>query len=208
MTIAEMRVLLSMPEGDYSDAQVVAAYAALIDDGFPAPLNIVEPVTVDMARAQSQIEDEIPDDLISQKIRSAREWVEQHTSRIVAQRTLVDHFRAWGGYLSLSKRPIISVDAIAYNMADGDATYLDGAYAIGPLPLRIYPGASGWPKLRAGGAITVAYTAGYDPAEVPQPLIEAILVLAAGMISQREGAYAQSLTAARELLKYLRPRTL
>lgn len=202
MTIEQMRALVGLPM-DASDAEVVAAYAALIDDGAPASMPIVEPVTVEQARQQCGIEDEIADSLIQQKIRTAREWVEDYTSRIIAQRTLVAHFRTWGPYLQIFQRPIVSVDAIAFNGTAGDDTYTTAAYAIGPNPFRVYPGPGGWPSLRTGGGITVAYTAGYDEGEAPYCMIEAILVLVGGMIVEREGAYEQSVKAAERLLTRL-----
>jgi uncharacterized phiE125 gp8 family phage protein len=203
MTIAEMRELLGL-DLSTSDAAVVAAYAALIDDGIPLSIAIVEPVTVELARKQCRLDDDAEDELIAQKIRSAREWVEDYTGRAIAQQTFVAHFSSWGTSLTLYRRPIISVDAIAYNGADGDGVYADGTFSIGPFPLRIFAGSSGFPALRAGGAITVAYTAGYDLGEVPHSIIEAILVLVGGMMSEREGAYAKSLDAAASLVERLR----
>ena len=49
MTLAEMRAIVGLDE-TATDAQVVAAYAALVDDGPPADLPIVEPVTVEQVR--------------------------------------------------------------------------------------------------------------------------------------------------------------
>lgn len=203
MTIEEMRELTGLPP-EASEAEVVAAFAALIDDGVPASISLVEPVTVELARKQCRIDDDAEDDLIANKIRGAREWVEDYTGRIIVQRTLVQHFRSWGGYLELYNRPVISIDAIAFNGADGDGTYGDAAYSVGPNPMRIYPGAGGFPALRTGGAVTVAYTAGYDAGEVRGEMIEAILVLVGGMMTEREGAYSASIKAAENLLTRLR----
>lgn len=204
MTLTEMRALVGLPE-EATDAEVVAAYAALTDDGLPVSIALVEPVTVEQARMHCKIEEDNEDILIAQKIRTAREWVEDYTGRIVAQRTLVAHFRGWSGYLELFSRPVISVDAIAYNGPDGDATYSGATFARGTYPLRIYPGAGSWPALRTGGGITVAYTAGYDTGEVPACMIEAIYVLVFGMMSDRGGAYEQSIKAAETLLQRLTP---
>lgn len=200
MTIEEMRTATGLPP-EASDAEVVGAYAALIDDGMPVSIELVEPVTVAQARVQCRIDDEIEDDLIAQKIGSAREWVEDFTGRIITRRTLTQHFRCWDSYLQLHHRPIVSVDAIAYNGEDGDGVYADAAYAIGAYPLRIYPGAVAFPALRTGGGITVVYTAGYDAGEVPASMIEAVLVLVGGMMSEREGAYVASRNAAIALVE-------
>ena len=200
MTIDEMREITGIGD-EASDAAVVAAYAALVDDGIPASIPIVEPVTVEQARAQCRIDDDVEDDLIAQKIRSAREWCEDLTSRVIAQQTLVEHFSSWGDYLTLFKRPVISIDAIAYNGEAGDETYTGASAAIGVYPTKIYPATGGWPILKTGGGITVAYTAGFDAGEVPNRFIEAILVIVGGMMVEREGAYMASLVAARALLK-------
>jgi uncharacterized phiE125 gp8 family phage protein len=200
MTIAEMRSLVGLPE-DATDAEVVAAYVALVDDGIPASIAPIEPVTVEMVRLQCRIEVSIEDDLIAQKIRSAREWVEDYTGCILAQQTLVAHFRTFGRYLEILKRPVISIDAILYNGPEGDGIYGGAASALGARTVRIYPSAAGWPLLRLGGGVTVAYTAGYDPGEVPYRLIEAILVLVAGMLGDREGAYEKSIAAAKSMCR-------
>lgn len=200
MTIDEMRELVSLP-AEASDAAVVAAYAALIDDGLPASITLVEPVTVEMIRDQCRLDDDEPEALILQKIRSAREWVEEFSGYFVAQQTAVAHFRSWGSALEIFRRPIVSVDAIIYDGPAGNTVYTDGAYSVGPYPLRILPGQGGFPTLRDGGRITVAYSAGFDTGEVKPRMIEAIMVLVAGMLSDREGAYAQSMTAAERLLK-------
>lgn len=204
MTIEEMRSLTGLP-GDASDAAVVAAYAALIDDGLPPSIELIEPVSVELARKQCRLDDDEEDDLIAQKISAAREWVEDYTGRVVAQQTLVAHFRSWGRYLEIPRRPVISVDAIVYNGDPDDGSYIDGRFALGPYPLRIMAGDSGFPALRTGGAITVAYTAGYDAGEVPKVMIEAILVLVGGMMTDREGGYDKAVAAAERLLWRLRP---
>lgn len=202
MTIEEMRDLVSLPP-EATDAAVVAAYAALIDDGLPASIEVSEPVTVEQARLQCRIDDDIEDDLIAQKIRAAREWVEDYTGRVFAQQTLVEHFTSWGSYLEIAKRPIVSVDAIAYDGEDGAATLTDAVYSIGARPLRIFA-ANSFPTLRRGGGITVAYTAGYDAGEAPHTVVEAILVLVGGMLSEREGGYGKSVAAATTLIERLR----
>jgi len=202
MTIEEMRAIVGLGEAA-TDAEVVNDYAALIDDGVPASLPsmpIVEPVTVDQIRRHCKIEEDEEDLLIEQKIPAAREWVENYTGRIVAQRTLVQHFRAWGTYLELRRRPIVAVVSIAYNGLAGDATLTDAAFSTGLNPVRIYPSGTGWPPLRTGGSITVAYTAGYAAGEVPPSMIEAIIVLVAGMLDERAGAYDNAARAAERLL--------
>lgn len=203
MTIEEMRALTGQPV-DTAPEAIVAAYAALIEDGLPSSIVLVEPVTVEMVREQCHVDDELSDAIIMQKVRAAREWAEDYTSRIIAQRTLVAHYRTWGHYLEIFKRPIISIDAIAYNGETADGIYSTPVTALGAYPARIHPDTGGFPRLRAGGLVTVAYTAGYDAGEVPHRMIEAVLVLAAGMLSDREGGYDKSINAAKALLRLLR----
>lgn len=203
MTIAEMRQIVGLPESA-TDAEVVAAYAALIDDGRPASLPIVEPVTVEQVRRHCKIEEDEEDPLIEQKIRAAREWVEDYTGWIVAQRTLVQHFQGWGVHLELYRRPVVSIDLITYDGPAGAASLPQAGFLPARDGLRIFSGASGWPPLRSGGGVTVAYTAGYDAGEVPHSMIEAIIVLVAGMLGKREGGYEHAQTAARALLARFR----
>lgn len=203
MTLAEMRQIVGLPDSA-TDAEVVAAYAALTDDA-PAPAGpLVEPLTVAQARMQCRIDDEVEDALIAQKITSAREWVERHTGRILAQRTLTMGFPAWGKALAIYRRPVISIDAIAFNGVDGDATFTDFGTALGVYPTRIVPAASArWPTLRAGGGITVAYTAGYEPGKVPSLFVEAMQILVAGMMTERTGGYGAAIDAATNMLQHV-----
>ncbi len=207
MTIDEMRAVVGLPD-TATEAEVVAAYAALIDDGRPASLPLVEPVTVDQVRMHCKIEEDEEDPLIEKKIRTAREWVEDYTSRIIAQRTLVQHFHGWprlcdGGYLPLYSRPVVSIDSITYDGTEGAAALARDAFAPSRDLLRIYPAPTGWPRLRIDGGVTVAYTAGYDAGGAPQCMIEAIIVLVAGMLSERDGAYDAAERAAERLLARL-----
>lgn len=202
MTLPEMRQIVGLPDSA-TDAQVVAAYAALTADEPRPSLPLVEPVSVDQARMQCRIDDDVEDELIVQKIRSAREWVERHTGRILAQRTLTMGFGGWGKALTIWRRPVVSVDAIAFNGLDGDGTFTDFGTAIGTYPTRIVPAAGKcWPRLRAGGGITVAYTAGYEAGQVPQLFVEAIQVLVAGMMTGRTGAYGDAIVAATNMLQH------
>jgi uncharacterized phiE125 gp8 family phage protein len=202
MTISEMRALVGLPD-NATDAEVVAAYAALTDDAPQPSLPLVEPLTVEQARMQCRIDDDVEDALIAQKIRAAREWVERHTGRILAQRTLTAGFSGWGKALTIYRRPVVSIDAIAFNGVDGDATFTDFGTALGVYPTRIVPAArTCWPRLRPGGGVTVAYTAGYDAGKVPLLYVEAMQVLVAGMMTDRTGGYEQAIAAAKNMLEH------
>jgi uncharacterized phiE125 gp8 family phage protein len=170
----------------------------------PTTPDIVEPVTVDLARMQCRLDDEFEDELIAQKIRAAREWCENHIGRAIVKRAFVVDFGGFDAYLAIFHRPVASIDRITYSGPDGEQTYSGAIAALGVYPLRILPGAGGWPALAPGGQVTVTYTAGYAPGEVPYRIVEAILVLVSGMMSEREGAYDTSINAAKSLLKILR----
>lgn len=200
MTLGEMRLITGLPEGT-GDAEVVAAYAAMIGDGIPAALTVAEPIDVEQAKAQCRIDDDIEDALIEQKISAAREIVEDITSMVIAQQTFVEHFSAWGECLTIFKGPVISIDAIAYDTSDGPATYTGAVAATGTYPVRIYPApGAGWPALPRGGGVQVVYTAGYDSGEVPAVMTEAMLVLISGMMDKRSGGYDAALAAANAIL--------
>ena len=198
MTVEEMRALVDLPP-EASDAAVVMAFAALIDQGSAWPVDAVEPVTVEMVRLQCRLDHEFEDDLIEDKIVAAREWVEDHTGQILVKRPLAERFTRWGDRLEIFKRPVRSIDAVAYDGVDGATLHAAAAASSGGYPIRIYPGPNAWPRLRVGGGVTVIFTAGFAADKVPARYKEAVLVLVAGMMGGREGGYDQSVAAAKAL---------
>ncbi len=169
---------------------------------FILPVTLGEPVS--LAEAKEQIRDlsDFEDALIEQKIRSAREWVEEYTGLILVRRTVEDPYSAFGPYLSLYSRPVVDgTVVVTYTDSAGlSASYANPVVRSSRLGVRIYPAASSWwPSLNSNGEVIVSYTAGFDEGKVPEKAIEAILVLVAGMLSEREGAYQVSVRTAESL---------
>lgn len=143
-----------------------------------------EPVSVDVAKAHLRVETSAEDALIASWITMAREWVEDYSDHILVRREVSQAFDGFSTYFELSHRPIIDVATIAYVDADGaDQELADFAQTTGRYPFRVYPDEQ--PATETYSSVTVTYTAGYGPGEEPQKLIQAMLVLIAGMHANR-----------------------
>lgn len=149
---------------------------------------MAEPVSISTAKQHLRVFDASENSLIEAYIRAARQWVEDYTGYVLSPRTFVEQFDAWGDYLTLYRRPVTAVTTIEYDSADEDqADFADFEYSTGQYPLKIYPESS-FPTLRTNGYITVTYTAGFATvAEVPDALIQAVLLLIGHFYSTRSG---------------------
>lgn len=159
-----------------------------------------EPVSLTEAKAQMIIETSAYDDLVSNKIQAAREWVENYCGRaIVAQtwRTKLDRFPC--GVIRLNRPPLLSVTSIAYIDTAGDSQTLSAsAYIVDTdsEPGRIAE-AYGytWPDTQDRiGAVTITSVHGYGGTEdspldlsgIPLDIKECILILATELFQHRE----------------------
>lgn len=152
---------------------------------------MAEPISLAQAKAQLRIVDDTSEDaLITGLIKAAREWVENYTGHVLVQREIVEQRDAFGTFLELHRRPIVSVDEVGYVDSNGSAqTYADFVPQISRFPARIFPAVTGsWPSLWTYGGVTVTYTAGYAAGEEPQPLLQAMLLLVGHWYTNREGA--------------------
>jgi len=160
----------------------------------------VEPVTLTEAKAQCIVETTAYDDLITSKIKSAREWVEDYTGRaLVAQtwRTKLDRFP--DKFIYLNHPPLQSVTSITYIDTSGASQTLAAAAYI--VDVTSEPGriaeAYGytWPDTQERiGAVTIESVHGYDGTDdspydldgIPQSIKDAILVLVTELYQTRE----------------------
>ena len=143
-----------------------------------------EPVSLAVAKAHLRVTDDSEDGIICGYLRTAREWVEAYSGHILVKRSVTQSFGKWAPFLELFYRPIIEVTEIAYTDADDAAqTLADYAQTTGRYPFRIYPDEQ--PSIAENSSITVTFTAGYDEGDEPQILVQAILVLIAGMFDNR-----------------------
>lgn len=160
-----------------------------------------EPISLAQAKAQLRVEHNLEDALISAAIIAARGWVEEYLGRTLVETewTLVLHdFPA--GPIRLLRPPILAVDSVKYDDADGVEQTLAAedfhAVATG-WGARLYPApGESWPSTQLGraGAVRVVYSAGYgspdaagDPGNaVPGPIKAALLLLTAHLYTTRE----------------------
>jgi uncharacterized phiE125 gp8 family phage protein len=149
---------------------------------------MAEPISVDTAKLQCRVFDNAEDDLFDISIPAARAYVENITGSVLVQRVIVEQRDEFGCYIELHRRPVVSVDEVAYIDTDGaPQTYTDYVEQISRDPARIYPEAGGeWPTLFDYGGVTVTYTAGYAVGEEPPELIQAMLLLIAHWYDNRE----------------------
>ena len=145
---------------------------------------MAEPITTAEAKAHLRVTHTDEDSVIDRFIVTAREWVETRSGHILVQRSLTQSFAKWTPFLELFYRPVVDVTGIAYTDADGaDQTLADYAQTTDRYPFRIYP--DDRPAIAENSTIVVTFTAGYAPGDEPQLLIQAMLVLIAGMYGNR-----------------------
>jgi uncharacterized phiE125 gp8 family phage protein len=138
-----------------------------------------EPVSLELAKAQCRITDDNEDGLICAYVRAAREWVENYTGHILVRRPVTQTFSEFWPYLELYHRPVSEIVDIDYTDADAVAqTILPAALLTTPngYPYRIRP-VDAWPTIQTYSPVSVNYVAGYDEGEVPQAMIQAMLLL-------------------------------
>jgi uncharacterized phiE125 gp8 family phage protein len=177
---------------------------------------MTEPVSLSEAKAQCRMaDDDSEDTFITSLIAPARAYVERVSRFFFVAASRTETFGAFGDYLEIYRRPIASVDEIAYLDSDGaDATYADAVVNLDRFPLRIYPAivGDGFPDLGEGGAVTVTFTSGALDAPSEEYLIgkRAMLLLIGHWFEFREAAQAGVVSseiafAISSLLDELRP---
>ena len=144
---------------------------------------MAEPVSLDLAKSHLRILDDTSEDaLITGYIVAAREWVENYTGHALVQREFVEAHAPERGVISLYRKPIVEVSV---------ADFADTRIVAG----RLFPASgSSWPALSYPDRFTVTYTAGYAEGEVPQALIQAVLLLVGHFWSNREAATDRPVT--------------
>lgn len=161
----------------------------------------VEPLSLDEAKAHLRVEHAEEDDLIERLIAAARETVERQTGRALITQGFACWLDAWPapvhGRISveLPRPPLQSVESVTlYDTADAEHEIVPENYVVdlasssGRIVLKSLTGLN--PVLRAANAIAVAFTAGFGDAgeDVPEPLRQAVRLLAAHYYENREAA--------------------
>ncbi|MDN2580241.1 hypothetical protein [Aquibium sp. ELW1220] len=157
----------------------------------------VEPVTLNDLKQHVRATDFTDDDeILTAKGISARQHVERFIGKPLISTTfelVYDAFPA--GEITLPKGPLQSVTSVKYLDATTglEATMPSDDYAVDTAsdPGRIKPGVSGWPDTAdTVNAVRIRFVAGYGdaPSDVPEPLREAVLQLAAQLYQHRAAA--------------------
>jgi len=163
---------------------------------------VVEPVGLADAKTWLRVGHDEEDALIADLLKSAAARVELDTGLALIARSYRETLDAWperglsayGQAFSVARGPLISVEAVRIYARDGDATLWNPAeyHAETGEPGRIvavYPFSLPCPG-RAAGGIEIEFTSGFgvDPGDVPAPLKEAMLRLAARSYATAEPA--------------------
>ena len=171
------------------DAVKLLGRAAEADSTASTADAIVEPITLEQAKAHLRVVIPDEDDYIASLITTAREMAEQRLNRTLVQRQLVAAFPAWSVRLALPKPPLVSVEGITYLDTDGAEqsiedydVYQYSVPAAVALPQGTAPPALRWRP----DAIRVAYTAGYPAGQIPSTILSWMLLVIGTLHENRE----------------------
>lgn len=155
-----------------------------------------EPISATTAKLHCKIDTTADDALVTTWIADARRMVELLTGRALITQTHVaryDSVPSDGAPLLVPRAPVQSVTSVVtYNVSNVAATFAAASYLADlysdPVRLALNDGYD-WPSdLRAINALEVTYVAGYGLAgtAVPEPLLDAMLLLIAHRAENRE----------------------
>ncbi|HTT98962.1 MAG TPA: head-tail connector protein [Rhizomicrobium sp.] len=168
----------------------------------------VEPVTLDEAKLHLKVDTTDDDALIERLITAARARAEWHTGRAFITQSWVLWSDCWAELVEIPLPPLQAVTAVNVYAGDGTATTIDASnYTVDAAsqPARVLFGCIPPIALRAINAVSIAFTAGYGDAagDVPAPVCEAILEIAAELYTHRgDGPEEISLSAQALLAPY------
>lgn len=154
-----------------------------------------EPVSLADAKAHLRVDGSDEDDLITGLITAARRHLERSLGRALITQSWFLFLDGWpGGFVvELPIAPLQTIDSVTTFAADDTGTVFaaDNYFvdATSEPPRLVLRGAQTWPKPgRRANGIEIALTAGYGAtsADVPQPLLQALLLLVAHWYEHRE----------------------
>jgi uncharacterized phiE125 gp8 family phage protein len=168
----------------------------------------LEPVTLAEAKVHLKVDTAGDDALIATLITAARARAEWHTGRAFVTQSWILWLDCWpeGGIVDVPLPPLQSVSAVTAYARDGTPSTIDSSLTVvdtASAPGRIaFAGFAPPMELRTLNAIAVAFTAGYGGAQsdVPAPVREAILEIAAGLYVDRGDGPEEVSLAAQALL--------
>lgn len=154
----------------------------------------VEPLSLTEAKNHARVDIGDDDDLLTDEIQAAREWVETYTRRQLITATWTLHLSGWSNTIRLPRPPLQSVESIKYRDVDGvEQTLSTDVYEVHtdclPGEVRLAYGQT-WPGVRDShpDAIEIEFVAGYGDASssVPQPIRSAMRILLTDLYEHRE----------------------
>lgn len=164
-------------------------------------------VSLEMAKANSNIQYTDQDDLLNLYLEASIEDAEQYTGIVIQQRSTVIQLSGWAQFVDLPVKPLTTVTSIAYVDEDGNEQTLtaNDDFEILGNGETIYFKVAGFPVLQADNdyPITVTGSVGYTDATVPRAIRHAILLRFSHKELYREDAPKTG--ADRSFLAALRP---
>jgi len=163
----------------------------------------IEPVTLAEAKLQCKVDTDLveDDDLITSKMKAARQWCEFFQNRAYIEQSITAKFDAFlGDTIILPMPPLISVTSVKYLDGNGTQQTLDPSYYdvdTTSEPGRITLGYNDtWPTTRdQHHAIEIIFKAGYGAtaASVPELTKSAILLLTEHLYENRSATSEEAL---------------
>ncbi len=158
------------------------------------------PVTLDEAKGQVGEDTNERDDLITNQIKAACQYVEGYTGLALYTRTV--KLRAFDfdcrGFV-LPAAPVTAVTSITYIDSAGaeqtldPAVYDEALYGLSPTIALAY--GQSWPSVRCGlSSVVFTVTAGYAAGECPDPIKQAVLLIVGDWFENREQSVAGSIS--------------
>jgi len=144
-------------------------------------------MTLEEAKAYLRLDGSGEDALLGRMVETATTLCEAFTGTVLVRREFVETVAAERAWQRLAHAPVVAITAVAAVSAGGEAEVLSAdAYAID-----IDAAGTGWVRLtRAGGAARLRVTARAGLAEVaadiPAPLAQGVVMLAAHLFDRRE----------------------
>ena len=151
-----------------------------------------EPVSISELKAQLRLDNSDQDSMLTSLIKAARQAVEAKLHRTLCSTTYIQYHDEFENPIELYRPPATSVTAVTYLDEDDAEQTLDSSnynLDLNSLPPRIkLADSASWPSISsAPAAVRVEFVAGYGGAsDVPEPIRQAILMLAADLYEHSE----------------------
>lgn len=153
-----------------------------------------EPITLALAKEWLKVDTSAEDATIGALIQAAREFAENHTGQLWAQRTVTEYLDEWPGYVICPAFGRVQAISDVSVILDGASTYTavsTTAYVTDTvsIPARIVLRAGqSWPTLETRpNAVKITYTVGFASiSDVPESIKTAMRLLLAFWYENRE----------------------